>query len=113
MLHPILDISNFNVVLTFSGKTPSPPVGSSMDLTSRQAYSYWSLDSSRSRSSRSGTSGKLVSGVFLSCGIITDLLVPSFVIGALLGPFCTNLINPSRWSGTDADGEIAYVSDSH
>lgn len=35
--------------------------------------------------------------------------MPSFVIGALLGPYCANLVNPSRWSGGDEEGEIAYV----
>lgn len=36
--------------------------------------------------------------------------VPSLVTGVLLGPFCANLINVSRWSHDDEEGEIAYVS---
>jgi NhaP-type Na+/H+ or K+/H+ antiporter len=44
---------------------------------------------------------------------ISDSSVPSFVIGAILGPFCTNLIDPSRWNGSDEQGEIAYVGGSY
>lgn len=35
--------------------------------------------------------------------------MPSFAIGALLGPYCANLVRPSQWSGGDEEGEIAYV----
>ncbi|KAJ5684858.1 uncharacterized protein N7477_001203 [Penicillium maclennaniae] len=76
MLHPILDISNFNVVLTFSGIFLLV-----FGFLSLKVKQKWYLGEA----------------------------LPSFVIGALLGPFCTNLINPSRWSDTDKDGDIAYA----
>lgn len=44
---------------------------------------------------------------------VSNSPVPSFVIGAILGPFCTNLIDPGRWSNRDEQGEIAYVGDGH
>ncbi|KAJ5212757.1 Cation/H+ exchanger [Penicillium cinerascens] len=76
MLHPILDISNFNVVLTFSG-------------IFLLAFGFLSL--------------KVKQKWFLGEAL------PSFVVGAILGPFCTNLIDPARWSNRDAQGEIAYA----
>lgn len=39
-----------------------------------------------------------------------DHLVPSFVVGALLGPFCAGLIDVNQWTGSDDVGDIAYVS---
>ncbi|KAJ5689822.1 Cation/H+ exchanger, partial [Penicillium macrosclerotiorum] len=39
-------------------------------------------------------------------------LVPSFIFGAILGPFCINLIDASRWSNSsdgEAVGGIAYA----
>ncbi|KAJ5289328.1 uncharacterized protein N7443_009581 [Penicillium atrosanguineum] len=101
MLHPILDISNFNVVLTFSGKTPSTQSVRIFLLVfgflSLKVKQKWYL----------GEACKLYSSP--SCWLTPDLSVPSFVIGAILGPFCTNLINPSRWSNNDEDGDIAYA----
>lgn len=39
-----------------------------------------------------------------------DHLVPSFVVGALLGPFCAGLIDANQWTEDDDVGDIAYVS---
>lgn len=79
-----------------------------------QEYSYLCLGFFRSRSSRNGISGKLVCRVpFRVDDSNSKFSVPSFVLGAILGPFCTNLINPDRWSDRDEQGEIAYVGDSH
>lgn len=114
MLHPILDISNFNVVVTFSGKT----------FTDLACSERWSLTDSSRRDIPSCVRTHLCQAQtemvprrsmyvlsFSPPGSWTrsDLSVPSFVVGVLLGPYCTNLINPSRWSGSDEEGEIAYV----
>lgn len=68
------------------------------------------MDSSQSSSSRDGTLEKPVRCPTL-LGMQSNISVPAFVVGALLGPYCTNLVSPSRWSGGDEEGKIAYVGD--
>lgn len=41
--------------------------------------------------------------------MIANVLVPSFVVGTLLGPFCADLIDVHRWAGDDV-GALTYVS---
>jgi hypothetical protein len=38
-------------------------------------------------------------------------LVPSFIVGAVLGPFCAKFVDVSQWGGDSGNdtGDIAYV----
>ncbi|KAF7713423.1 Uncharacterized protein PECH_001567 [Penicillium ucsense] len=66
MLHPILDVDDFNVATTFAGLFLL-----GFGLLSLKIKQRWYLGEA----------------------------LPSFIVGVLLGPVATNLINVSRWTG--------------
>lgn len=74
MLHPILDISNFNVVVTFSGRTSSVKVTAKYQSDFLKEYSCLPMDSSQSSSSKDGI---LEKPVCLSCPsqVRSDVLI--------------------------------------
>lgn len=106
MLHPILDLSSVNVVVTFAGKSFLAILGPAN--TDRTVSSCVRTDLDQSQAD-------VVSrrSMYVTCGLSkanANSTVPAFVIGALLGPFCANLINIRNWTDQDEEGEIAYVS---
>lgn len=63
-----------------------------------------------SNSSNNGILVKPVRFTRFAEATLADHSVPSFVVGALLGPFCAGLIDVNRWVGKDDVGDAAYVS---